>query len=251
MIKSMLTFYKPLTLPDPKVLRDWQSRLVLNGSLVLDACPATPRYDTPPNSDDLLIVGNNFPRGHTPRILTFRGNIAPESAQLFAGEVGQVQEYRHDLAQRIKSLDEDLQAPSEWCPSAINFVLVTGFENPATAYCIDPYSTKLNVRAPSLHPPIEYSRYSNSVLDELYTVDCEKRISVRKAVTWLDRLLGYVDHVILVIRKFASILVCLFCSVCWEHRTWFLYHGARPPRANIKAIMSLFVEACSGPLFAS
>jgi hypothetical protein len=286
MMKSMLTFYNPLTFPDPNVVRksgqsmldpigvpaskyrflpgiipqilnsnavpEWHPRLILNGSPESDAYSAISHYDTVPNSEGLLIVGNNVRSAHTPRILTFHGDIAPESAQMFAGEVGQVQEYRHDLAETIRSLDADLQASSAWSWSlGGNFAIVTGVENPAASNGIDPSSTEQNVCSPSLHLPSGCSNYFDSVLDELYTVYCEKRISLRKEITWLDRLLGYVDHVILVIRDFASTPVRLFCSVCWEHRTWFLYHGARPPRANIRAIMSLFVEACSGPVFAS
>jgi hypothetical protein len=67
---------------------------------------------------------------------------------------------------------------------------------------------------------------------------------LRKTLTALDRLLGCIDHILLVIRRLISSSIRLFCSVRWEQRRWFLFHGARPPK-RVQWFLDFFIGVCS------
>jgi hypothetical protein len=105
-------------------------------------------------------------------------------------------------------------------------------------------STQLNVSAPLALRTLS-TQYSTAVIDALDTWLCELRVVTRDALNWIDELIGHVARVLSVAFKFASAPVRFFCSVRWERRRWFLYHGTRPPRPTVQAIVNLFTVACS------
>jgi hypothetical protein len=60
-----------------------------------------------------------------------------------------------------------------------------------------------------------------------------------------------ISDLIAIIQRARLSLVSVFCSVQWEQRRWFLFHGSRPPRQPVQAIMGLFAGACSRSLLAN
>lgn len=200
--------------------------------------------DPEPNFDGLFVIAGNHTLEPPPAVLT-PGTLAHEYAHLLVGQMGLLQEYRHDLAAKARLLVRNLgkidAAESELqghCPASMM--------GPVASSSFNLCSTLVNVCAPSFQGPFPQTQYFHIVRDELFSWICETRIAVRKALTALDRLLGCVDHFLLEIRKSASSKIRLFCSVCWEKRRWFLYHGARPPKVTVQAILGLFAGACSG-----
>jgi hypothetical protein len=206
-------------------------------SLILPSDPA-------PKFEGLFITADNFLYGPTPPTALTLSALARESIDLLVGQIGPLQEYRHDLASNARLLVRDLQKID-----ATEIELQGCWPEPMmgpVAPCNSSlYSNLVNVCAPSLQGPFAPTQYFHVVRDELFTLNCETRIAVRKALTAVDYLLGCVDHFVLKIFKSASSNIRLFCNVCWEKRRWFLHHGARPPKATVQAILGPFVGACS------
>jgi hypothetical protein len=243
---------------DPNLASESQCRFPFGATSMLlssDPLPSCPGpefgYSSPslpsdpePKFEGLFVIPGNFTLETPPTVLT-PGTLAHESAHLHVGQIGLLQEYRHDLAANGRLLVRDLQK-IEATEIELRGCWPAPMMGPVAPFGLNLYSTQPNVFAPSLQQPFALTQYFYIVRDELFSWICETRIAVRKALTALDRLLGCVDHFLLEIRKSASSNIRLFCSVCWEKRRWFLYHGARPPKVAVRAILGLFAGACSG-----
>ncbi len=209
-----------------------------HSSLILPSDPAL-------KFEGLFAIPGNFTLETTPTVL-MPGTLAHESAYLFAGQIGPLQEYRHDLAASVRLLVRGLQKIDAVEIELQSFPPELEMMGPVAPASSNLCSKLVNFCAPSIQGPFALTQYFHSVRDELFTWICETRIALRKALTAVDRLLGCVDHFVLEIRKSVSSNIRLFCSVCWEKRRWFLYHGARPPKVTVQAIQGLFAGACSG-----
>jgi hypothetical protein len=204
-----------------------------------------PSLILPPDSalrfEGLFVTADNVVYGpSTPLTLSARKSI-----DLFVGQIGPLQEYRHDLSANAQLLVRDLQEIEiteielqKYWPTA----MVMG---PVAPSGLNLLSTQPNVRVPSLQGPFAATQYFHVVREELLAWICETRIAIRKALTTLNYLLGCVDYFVLEILNSAFSNIRLFCGVCWKKRQWFLYHGARPPKVAVQAILGWFVGACS------
>lgn len=213
--------------------------------------------DLAPRFEGLFITDDNFQCGIRLAGLTI-STLARESMHLIVGQIGPLQEYRHGLATNARSLVLDLQKIETSVIDLQNVettvIALDGFGPtvlPVAPYSSGIYSAPVDACVPSLKGRFALTQYFDVVRDELFTLNCETRIALRKALTAVDRLLGCVDHVILEIRRSALSNIRLFCSVSWEKRTWFLYHGARPPKTSVQVILGLFAGACSGSRIAN
>jgi hypothetical protein len=149
------------------------------------------------------------------------------------GQQGDLQEYRSVLVAASRAVMHQLQ----WLNSADRWLIST-----SESAAVEP---GINVCSPSLQGTYWPSQYFESVQQELVSFVCEIQVELRKTLTDLDRRLGCIDHVLLVIRRFISSNVRLFCSVRWEQRRWFLFHGARPPK-TVQWVLDFFIGVCSG-----
>jgi hypothetical protein len=168
-----------------------------------------------------------------PNILPVSANVLYEVGYVWAGQMEQLQQYQLNL----KAVSQTLR-----CLESDGLIL----DADAVLQPVDPelLSTHQNICVPfSLNGPS--TQYSSAVLDALNTWVCEFQVKLREALNWLDELIGCVRHVLCVIFKFFSSPIRLFCNVRWEKRRWYFYHGTRPPRLTVQAIMSLFTMACS------
>lgn len=183
--------------------------------------------------------------GREPGAMAFEGTMDWLFYQ-YMGQVGLLQEYRHDLAETVRSLTENLRSvDSYWWNVSGTFAVAAELQKQAVSNGLGPSSIQPNVFAPSLYVPFAQTKYFGEVQDELFTIACEARVVLRKVFTAFDRLLGCVAHILLVIRKSTSSVIRFFCSVRFEKRRWFLYHGARPPKETVQAILDPFTRACS------
>lgn len=163
----------------------------------------------------------------------------------FFGEVGQLQEYRSDITGSVRLLAKELQVVGEvTCAAAAAPKGAIGW-NAVRPFLVQP--TVCNYSSNGLSAQ---THYFCGIQDELVTLVCETRVALRKALTWLNYLLGCVSAVLSLVCKLASSAIPIFCSVTWEKRRWFLHHGARPPKTTVRAIMSLLTEVCSRSLLA-
>lgn len=164
--------------------------------------------------------------------------VAQTPAPLLIGQQGDLQEYRGVAVAASRLLKHQLQ----WLNSADSWLIST-----AEPAAVEP---GIDVRSPSLQGPYWPSQYFESVQQELVSLICEIQVELRKTLTDLDRLLGCIDHILLVIRRFISSNIRLFCSVRWEQRRWFLFHGARPPK-TVQWVLDFFIGVCSGSSLAT
>jgi hypothetical protein len=63
-------------------------------------------------------------------------------------------------------------------------------------------------------------------------------LEVRKVVRLIDLVLSGL--------RSSGVFPVIFCSVPWEKRRWFLFHGARPPKSNAKAMWTRLSGVRSG-----
>lgn len=199
--------------------------------------------DLAPKFEGLFITADNFSYG-TPPIALNPGILASESAHLFVGQIGPLQEYRHDLIGKANLLVRDLQT-IEATGMELQGCWPDAFIGPI-AQPVSFFSNQPNFCVPSVQGPFALTQYFHIVRDELFAWICKTKIALRGALTAFDLLLGCVTHSVLEICKANHSNVRLFCNVCWEKRRWFQYHGARPPKAAVQAILGLFAGACSG-----
>jgi hypothetical protein len=169
-----------------------------------------------------------------------------------ASQLGPLQEYRLGLTNAAQLLAEDLRSIDLLAWTANDAVTVieaklTDSDTPNSCLIVG------NFLAPSLHLPYPQTQYFTSVRDDLYALisalDHAGAI-VQNALFLCRSEARYVNAVIAILLRIAFSGVDLFCSVRWVRRRWFLFHGARPPRPPMQAILSLFPGACSGPRLA-
>jgi len=178
------------------------------------------------------------------------GNLTRSSAYLSAGQAGPLQEYREELTDSVRSLATQLRTFDSVVllpPSTSPLVVGQIWDSWEAARC----ASYINVSAPSLDPHYWIADGRMSIQEEilafLTSAVFEARAAIQSAMLWFQGVLDFVGlhlAVILAVVFFPAI----FCSVCWENRRWFLFHGARPPRAANEAMSGLFAGACLGPL---
>jgi hypothetical protein len=195
-----------------------------------------------PNFDVDRASGAGF---NTMRPVFAFDSLTRSSAYLSVGQAGPLQEYREELTDSVRSLGTQL--------GTLDFVLVPPSTSPLVGGQIEgsweaaPYASYINVSAPSLDPDYWIADGRMSIQEEvlafLTSAVFETRAAIQSAMLWFQKVLDFVSlnlAVILAVVFFPAI----FCSVCWENRRWFLFHGARPPRAANKAMLGLFAGAC-------
>jgi hypothetical protein len=187
-------------------------------------------------------------------------DVTPGLGYLHVGQFAQVLDYRQTLESKSLRLMVALGYTTAWVSnfgSAINESLGTFpaglgiFNEPIGSYAsTSPPQDLIDVRVPSLQGPYGalqpgYFGGVQDICSYLWVLACTVRDALQKQLLVLKRELRRVTAVVAILRK-ARRSVTFFCSVRWERRRWFLHHGARPPKASARAILSLFAEACSG-----
>jgi hypothetical protein len=169
-----------------------------------------------------------------------------------ACQLGPLQEYRQELANREQLLAEDLRSID------LLYFTAHGAVTAIEAKVNEPQGTDVpsiygNFFAPSLPLPSTQTQYLKYVRDDLYTLISaldHASVIVQNALFLCRSEARYVNGVIAKLLRIAFSGLSLFCSVPWFHRRWFVFHGARPPRPSVQATLSLFTGACSGPRLA-
>lgn len=179
------------------------------------------------------------------------GCVDTELAPLWVGQLGQLQECRQALTTRARSVTNQLLSLDmfvwPWLGNNNRRTITDTDEIPSTDSGLQTFCSH------SLYVPYEPSTYYQIVQDELLTyvvgVFVDARAYLEKALnTFRDRL-RFVGILIATLRTVAS-FANIFCSVRWEKRRWFLFHGARPPKSTAQAMWSCLPEACSGSALA-
>ena len=175
------------------------------------------------------------------------GDAVPESAQLYVGQVGMWQEYRQELSAKAQSIIHRLRSldvNGPFYPPLHN--LETGARTEETNA---PDSAQLNFSPHPFYQPHAQTIYHKSVQDEL----CWQVVRVvLEARTFLENVLANCQSIIRLVSAIIGLLhavafsASIFCSVLWEKRRWFLFHGARPPKSTAQAMWTCLPGACSG-----
>jgi hypothetical protein len=172
-------------------------------------------------------------------VIALDTNALYETGYAWAGQIGELQQYKRSLKTTARFVSQTLQ-------SLASDELIMTADGALQPINLELASTQPNVSAPLALRTLS-TQYSTAVLDALNTWFCEFRVVARYALNWIDELFGCVARVLSVAFKSVSSPVRFFCSVRWERRRWFLYHGTRPPRPTVQAIVDLFTVACSRP----
>jgi hypothetical protein len=187
-------------------------------------------------------------------------DVTPGLGYLHVGQFAQVLDYRQALESKSLRLMETLGYTTTWvsnCGSAISESLGTFpsrlgiFNGPIGSYVsTSPPQDLIDVHAPSLHPSsgalqTGFFGHVQDICSYLWVLVCTVREALHEQLLVLKRELRRVTTIVAILQR-AACSVALFCSVSWERRRWFLYHGSRPPKPTAQAILSPFVEACSG-----
>jgi hypothetical protein len=201
-----------------------------------------------------------------------------QSVRLSVGKLGQLQDHRQKLTTEARLLQNDLQSldvlSQRWMIGSTvveetdslgtdetrllqydqrwligtNVIAGTVFEDPNS---LDTDQPGLLTPSPCLFPT--QTGYQQVVQEELYhhavTVVLQARKSLQNA---LARYRSRIRLVSIVIGRLLTGLTSsnIFCSVLWEKRRWFLFHGARPPNPVQQALWACLQEACSGSTLA-
>jgi hypothetical protein len=182
-------------------------------------------------------------------ILLVPGNhdVKPESAPPLVGQLGQWQEYRQTLTTKARFVAHHLRSLNvlQWPWNGINQVgMYAGTDDTNS-----PDSEQLNSYVPSLYQPYSPSMYYESIQDELcsyvVSVVLDARTLLQSVLSTLRNGICFATVVVGVLCAALSSPV-LFCSVRWEKRRWFLFHGARPPKSTAQVLWTCLLEACSG-----
>lgn len=174
------------------------------------------------------------------------GCVDNESAYLSAGQLGYWQEYRRNLAVEAQSLYSDwrsLNASAERWLTIGNLCTDTETEGSKLQN-----ATQLRVGPTPHYLLFTPSTYSRCIQDELGNHAVSLVFYARRVKKALRKLR---DRICLVSVHISALLAALFsgiifCSVRWEKRRWFLFHGARPPKSTAQAMWTCLLEACSG-----
>jgi hypothetical protein len=172
-------------------------------------------------------------------------HVAHELAHVSVGQLGQLQEYRQNLRANVWSIANDLRSLDVMERLSIcNYISTT--ETSDRDY-------RLNVCAPSLHGPYGQTQYYQTVQDALsyhvVSIVLLARTFLQKALTTCREKLRLVNVAVGLLHAVAF-FPFIFCSVRWERRRWFLFHGARPPTSTAQAMWACLPEACSRSLLA-
>jgi hypothetical protein len=170
-------------------------------------------------------------------VIALDTNALYETGYAWAGQIGELQQYKRSLKTTARCVSQALQ-------SLASDELIMTADGALQPIGLELASTQLNVSAPPALRTVS-TQYSTVVLDALNTWFCEFRVVARNALNWIDELLRCVARVLSVAFRYVSSPIRFFCSVRWERRRWFLYHGTRPPRPTVQAIVDLFTVACS------
>jgi hypothetical protein len=186
-----------------------------------------------------------------PTLLT-PGNhdVMHESAQLLVGQLGQWQEYRQALTTKARFVANHLLSLDMF---AWPWLGHNPWNIDETDDTESTESGLLNFCSPSLYQPYAPSAYYRSIQDELcnhvVSVVLNARTFLRKTLsTFRDRI--RLASIVIRVLCAAVSSPLLFCSVRWEKRRWFLFHGARPPKSTAQAMWACLREACSGFILA-
>ena len=166
---------------------------------------------------------------------------------VLVGQVGLWQEYRQNLKVKAQSLYIDLQS----LETLHDHWLTIG--NPSvSAAAVDPtllHASQQTFSSYSFYQPYTPSAYCRVVQDELLTyvvgAFVDARAYLEKALKTFRERIRLVSVLIAILRVVAF-LANIFCSVRWEKRRWFLFHGARPPKSPQQVMWACLPEACSG-----
>jgi hypothetical protein len=176
--------------------------------------------------------------------------LSRASSQLSAGLVSQLREYRQELHNAARSISDDLRMIDLWFYACDNSLVAVQSKSYAE---LAKYESQVSVCVPSLDPYLSQTQYYECVRDELLNHEarrtCWTRTFLQKELIGVKQALRLVGTSLAVIQS--AIIPAIFCSVLWEERRWFLFHGARPPRASVQAMSGLLAGACSGLLIAS
>jgi len=183
-------------------------------------------------------------------MLLIPGNhdVMTESAPLLVGQLGQWQEYRQTLNTKARFVAHHLRSLDMFAWPWLGHNPWNVDETDDTA---STESGLLNFCSPSVHLPYAPSTYYRSIQDELYnhvvSVVLNARTFLRKMLsTFRDRI--RLASVVIAVLCTAVSSPLLFCSVRWEKRRWFLFHGARPPKSTAQAMWACLPEARSGSI---
>lgn len=189
--------------------------------------------------------------GSVPIIGTYVYDGLDESARFSVGQLGQLQDYRQKLNAEARVLQNDLHSldalSQQWLIIG-NVFTGTAVENPDSQ---DADQLNFWAHSPQVFPthtecqPIIQEDFYSRVLRFLL----QACASLRQALARLRRRVRPVSVLIGVFRA-AALSALIFCSVRWEKRRWFLFHGARPPKSVQQAIWACLLEACSGSALA-
>jgi hypothetical protein len=177
--------------------------------------------------------------------------VDSESASPSMGQIGLLQEHRRSLKIVARSLYSDLQSLDS----------LMGLPNTMGAVGAGSVAEKLNLQGSdqrnvcsySFYQPYAPTTYYLSIQDELLTYVVSVFVDAR---TYLQRALNIFQDrirllsVVIAILRAAAFTANIFCSVRWEKRRWFLFHGARPPKSTLQALWACMPEACSGSALA-
>jgi hypothetical protein len=186
-------------------------------------------------------------------ILLIHGNhdVKTESAPLLAGQLGQWQEYRGALTTKARFVAHHLRSLEvlQWPWNGINHVGTYAGTDDTNS----PDSEELNLCVPSFYQPYSPSMYFESIQDELFNHVVSVVLHAR---TFLQGVLSALREGIRLVSVLIGTLLAaifsanIFCSVRWERRRWFLFHGARPPKFTAQVMWACLLEACSGSALA-
>jgi hypothetical protein len=178
------------------------------------------------------------------------GCLDNESAYLSAGQLGLWREYRRNLVVEEQSLYSGWQSLNTWAKSWLTI------GNPSTnAEAEGP--TVQNATLLRVVPTPQYllstaSTYSQCIQDELGNHAVRLVFYARTVQKALRKLRDRISLVSIHISALLAVLFSgiIFCSVRWEKRRWFLFHGARPPKSTAQALWACLLEAGSGSALA-
>lgn len=171
------------------------------------------------------------------------------SDYMCVSQLGWSQEYSQTLKRAARSITQDLQSfdSLSWEYTSSAPPSEFGWSEEWTAFCLS--LIEPNLCAPSLHLPYrQASPYFVSIQDDIwaYVTSIARKACfvLYHKLSRCKRELRRINAVVAILRKVAFSGVSFFCSVRWERRSWFLRHGAHPPKQTVQAILSLRFPRC-------
>ena len=168
---------------------------------------------------------------------------------LSVGQLGQWQEYYQSLRTKARFVADQLRSLDivYWACDDIPCNVRKENETESTEPGL------LDFCSPSLDPPYALNTYCRSIQDEFYShivsVVLKAREFLYKTLNAVQLTIRLAGFVVAVLRAAASSPL-IFCSVSWEKRRWFVFHGSRPPRSTVQTVWTRLPEAYSGSALA-